>query len=478
MRPESQGHVLTGMEKALRVVIVFPQVGYCTGYRPHLERSPQYGATYHVAQCLPYLYSIARHFTDEVKVIDFNYGEYASNMAMVKAFEPDAMLLSSTVNSWDSTQQITQEIHQCLPDTKLFIGGPAVTANYTRRAKLLRVDAPCTFVVTARDIFAWTEQVFGVRSPLTFATFEPNYTWLSDTYGDQLFKLRQTVTTSLGCTYTCNFCLNHSEYSLEYKDPEVFRREIIQLRKLYGIDRVSVSDPYFFMKFRHADEIMRIFVEEEFDWAMQTTLVSMTDENIQKLQKARCKSVLVGIENFFSEEIDKPVTAEGLEHCINFANDHGIKIKPSFIVGLLDIDVETDVKHIHYIRSLIDRNLVENNQIQANVYTPYIPDERDRILDVPFRFWGVMPISVKDQHDWRDKLRLCDMVYEYIYPETIERYAQVKQDYFGYANHDSLPWWDTSKTSARASVELHQIKRKVEKAPLSASNLLASPVQE
>ena len=57
----------------MKVAIVFPHVGYCTGWRPHLATTVESGATYHIAQALTYLYSICREFTRDVRVFDFNF---------------------------------------------------------------------------------------------------------------------------------------------------------------------------------------------------------------------------------------------------------------------------------------------------------------------------------------------------------------------------------------------------------------------
>src|SRR5688572_25205576 len=125
----------------MRTLIVFPQVGYCTGYRPHLERDPRNGATYHVAQALPYLYSIARAFSEATRVIDFNFGTFEENMKTFEDFAPDVFLVSSTVNSYDSTRQIVETAARRRPQAKAFVGGPAVTANYMGRRGILSIDA-------------------------------------------------------------------------------------------------------------------------------------------------------------------------------------------------------------------------------------------------------------------------------------------------------------------------------------------------
>jgi radical SAM superfamily enzyme YgiQ (UPF0313 family) len=423
-----------------RVVVVFPHVGYCTGWRPHLATDVKNGSTYHIAQALTYLYSAARRYTDDVRVVDFNFGSYEDNLATVLDGDPDAVLISSTVNSYDSTKQIARAVAQA-SSARLFIGGPAVSSNYYLRPDLLRIGVDCEFVVTNRDIFAWAKQVFGEDKELKFNEFRPDNSWIHQTYPTEVRdKIRYTVITSIGCTYKCHFCLNPMVYKINYKEPEILRDEIGYLQTEFGVDSVSVADPFFFMRQPHSDAIMDVMAERGISWSQQTCLVTLTDENLERMAATRCTSVLVGIENFSSTEINKPVEVANFEDRAKRARDAGISIKPSFISGLLDIDYDTDVAQIRYIHDIIDRGLVPNYHIQSNIYSPYIPDTRDRLLNVPFRFWGVMPVTAKDEDHWQRNLSLCDLIYELVFPETRERYQEVRAEYLAYLDTVDDMW--------------------------------------
>lgn len=164
----------------MRAVIAFPHVGYCTGWRPHLATSVLNGATYHVAQALTYLYSIARQFTDEVIVVDFNFASYDENWKTIQEFRPDVLLISSTVNSYDSTKVISRQA--ATEGIRVFVGGPAVSSNYYLRPDILETGSACEFVVTNKDIFAWTDQVFGQKRDFRFDQFSVDNSWIAKTY--------------------------------------------------------------------------------------------------------------------------------------------------------------------------------------------------------------------------------------------------------------------------------------------------------
>jgi len=427
-----------------RVVIVFPHVGYCTGWRPHLATEVKNGATYHIAQALVYLYSTARRYTPHVRVIDFNFGTFEENITTLFDYAPDVVMISSTVNSYDSTKDIAATVKDRCPDTRVVIGGPAVSSNYFLRPALVQVEGvDCEFVVTNRDIFNWTQKVFGEDQKLRFRDFEPDNSWIQETYPAEVRdKLRYTVVTSIGCTFKCSFCLNPKVYDINYKNPDVLEREIDYLVTAYGADAVSVADPFFFMRERHSEATMDVLDASGISWSQQTTLSTLTDPHLERMAETRCKSVLIGIENFTTGEIDKPVSVAVFEDRLAVAKSLGISIKPSFISGLLDIDYEQDIGQIRYIADLIDRGLVQNHHIQSNIYSPYIPDSRDRLLKVPFRFWGVLPVTAQDEEHWRRNLKLCDEIYDYIFPETVDRYREVRAEYLEYLAGPEPKWWE------------------------------------
>ncbi|HEY4454004.1 MAG TPA: radical SAM protein [Pseudonocardiaceae bacterium] len=414
----------------MRLAIIFPHVGYCTGWRPHLATEVKNGSTYHIAQALTYLYTTARHYTSDVRVFDFNFDSFESNMSDLISFAPDKVLLSSTVNSFDSTKEITSSVHQRMPGVEIHVGGPAVSSNYYLRPRLVQLDVPCVYNVTNRDIFEWTKSVLGLDDKLKFRTVQPDNSWIQDTYtAQQREKIRYTVVSSIGCTFKCSFCLNPKVYDINYKSPDVLRTEVQDLKSTYGADAISFADPFFYMREKHAQDMISVVTEAGLRWSQQTTLSTLTPDHLEQMAATGCTSVLCGIENFSTSEIDKPVSTKVFEDRLRIAKGLGIKIKPSFISGLLDMSFEQDVAQIHYIQDLIQAGLVENHNIQSNIYTPYIPDKRDRLLDVPFRFWGVMPVTADDEDDWRRNLQLCDLIYEEIFPETRDRYQEVRAEF-------------------------------------------------
>jgi radical SAM superfamily enzyme YgiQ (UPF0313 family) len=414
----------------MRIAIVFPHVGYCTGWRPHLATEVKNGSTYHIAQALTYLYTTARHYTPDVRVFDFNFGTFEENMAEVIAFAPDKLMISSTVNSFDSTKDIAAAAHTRIPQAELHVGGPAVSSNYYLRPRLVQVGVPVRYDVTNRDIFQWTKAVLGQDDGLKFRTLQPDNSWIAQTYtAEQREQIRYTVVSSIGCTFKCSFCLNPKVYDINYKAPHVLRAEIDDLRTTYGADAISFADPFFYMREKHAQDMITEVSKQGLRWSQQTTLSTLTPEHLEQMAATNCTSVLCGIENFSTSEIDKPVDTVVFEDRLKIAKSLGIKIKPSFISGLLDMSYEADVAQIHYIESLIEAGLVENHNIQSNIYTPYIPDKRDRLLDIPFRFWGVMPVTADDEDDWKRNLKLCDLIYDRIFPETRDRYQEVRAEY-------------------------------------------------
>jgi len=199
--------------------------------------------------------------------------------------------------------------------------------------------------------------------------------------------------------------------------------------RLFGAQRVAVPDAYFLMDSTHSSEVIDSFGDMGFRFAAQTTLVSLTDEWVASLAARGCLSILVGVENFFSQETGKPVSAEYLEDRIQLTRKYGIRLFPTFICGFSDVDFDHDRRQLDYVRSLIERRLVANHGVQVNLYMPYIADPADRLIGVPFRFWGVLPVAPRSRLHWEQQLALCDEIYETIYGEHLENYRAVRAEY-------------------------------------------------
>jgi len=218
-------------------VVVFPHVGYATGNRPHLAREIVNGSTYQVPQGLTYLYSTLRSLGIDTRVVDFNFRTFAENINRITEVNPNLVLVTSTLNSYDSTRQIVLEVARSCPKARVFVGGPAVTANVPARTEILQIDAPFEFVVVRKDIFEWTQQVLGRACDLNFSSFMPNHEWMQDTYGPEYIpQLRFAIATSLGCTFNCRYCLNWQVYKTEFKNKEVVRAELADLSRTHLIN--------------------------------------------------------------------------------------------------------------------------------------------------------------------------------------------------------------------------------------------------
>jgi hypothetical protein len=126
----------------MNAAIVFPHIEYATGNRPHPAREIASGSTYQVPQGLTYLYSTLRHMGMQARVLDFNFRSFEENLARVQEIKPDVVLVTSTVNSYDSTREIVGRVADSCADARIFVGGPSVALNVPTRAAMLAIDAP------------------------------------------------------------------------------------------------------------------------------------------------------------------------------------------------------------------------------------------------------------------------------------------------------------------------------------------------
>lgn len=408
----------------MKIAIVFPHFGYATGRRPHLNSKD----TYHIPQSLNYLYSVSRKFTDDVRVYDYNFEKSLDSLL---SFKPEIVLISSSTPAFENAQKVIESISKELKRARIYIGGPHVNSNYKARSNLIK--SKTIPVAINKNIFSWTKKVFGKNPNYSFSDFVPNSDWIGKTYLQSVIKeIRLSIITSLGCTHNCRFCLNPKIYNVEFKKPSVVRKEIEQIIQLYKPSKVTIPDVYFLMNVKHAKSIMNLMKEYKLKWSTQTCLESLTDRNLILMSKSGCTGILTGIENFYSREFEKPIEKKFLESRIRLAQKLGIKLSFSFMIGLVDADFEQDKLLIDYIKQLVDKYNLSYGQIQCNIFTPYLPDNRVRLVPVPFRFWGLFPVNKSKRESLKEKIQLIDLVYKKLYPEFLKPYKKVKKEYLSF----------------------------------------------
>ena len=146
---------------------------------------------------------------------------------------------------------------------------------------------------------------------------------------------------SMGCPYTCSFCIDARE---EYQplDFDEIKEDLRFLQTKYKRPLISWYDPNFGVRF---DDYMNIFEEADpdkrIDFIAESSLWLLSEPHVKRLKENGCKAILPGIESWFDmgnksrtgkkQGMDKVNVIS--EH-VNMILRHIPYIQTNFVLGL------------------------------------------------------------------------------------------------------------------------------------------------
>jgi radical SAM superfamily enzyme YgiQ (UPF0313 family) len=184
----------------------------------------------------------------------------------------------------------------------------------------------------------------------------------------------ETVQTSRGCPYNCNFCsvtaFNGARYRLRDIDNVIDEINAIKSKRIFIVDDNIIGSGQKYL--RRAKELFERLKECGKEWGGQTCLnIVEHDDLLKGAADSGCKAMLIGFESLDSETITSMNKSVNLRpNTRNFADaikkihDHGIAIVGCFIFG-------TDTQDKDVFRRTIDFVLEnEIDAVQMTIETP------------------------------------------------------------------------------------------------------------
>jgi anaerobic magnesium-protoporphyrin IX monomethyl ester cyclase len=163
------------------------------------------------------------------------------------------------------------------------------------------------------------------------------------------------VMTSIGCPYSCRFCVAGS-IPYRRRAVESVLEELRLLRSL-GIREIMFNDPTFTVSHtRVADLCGRMIAEGlDFGWTANGHVATLSDETVAILRKAGCHTLMIGVESarddilsLYSKGSTRAKVVEAFRTC----KRHKIKTLAYFIIGLPGETRESTLETIRLAKEL------------------------------------------------------------------------------------------------------------------------------
>jgi radical SAM superfamily enzyme YgiQ (UPF0313 family) len=177
-----------------------------------------------------------------------------------------------------------------------------------------------------------------------------------DLFAEGAYILKQTISATRGCPYSCSFCSVTSFFGHTYRCRPV--QEILQeietfnKRKLIGfVDDNIVGNPTF------AKELFRSLVPYKIKWGAQASVMVAADDELLELAAASgCIALFIGFETLSSANlatIGKKVNmVDEYETAIEKIHSQGIAIHGFFILGLDEDNEEVFERTVRFVQKM------------------------------------------------------------------------------------------------------------------------------
>ncbi|MBI4297498.1 MAG: B12-binding domain-containing radical SAM protein [Chloroflexi bacterium] len=244
-----------------------------------------------------------------------------------------------------------------------------------------------------------------------------------DLFAQGAYHIRNTISTTRGCPYSCSFCSVTSYFGHTYRTrpvEEILREiETFRDRKFIAfVDDNIVGNPKF------AKELFRALIPYKKKWAAQASVtVARDDELLRLAAESGCAGLLIGFESLSPASLasvgKKINVVDDYESVIRKIHSHGIAVHGFFILGLDDDDEAVFERTVRFAQKM------RLESAQFDCPTPYPGTALCESWDKDGR------IITKDWSQYGYKL-----VFE---PKTMSREALQKGQAWAWREFYSLP---------------------------------------
>jgi len=164
-----------------------------------------------------------------------------------------------------------------------------------------------------------------------------------------------TVTTSLGCPFSCTFCSNNLR-SYRVRQIENLKEELLYLDSL-GIHELHFVDYNFIVSKKRAVELLQaiISLRKRFTFDCINRVDTLDEELCRLLKEAGCHSIQLGVESGDDEVLarySKGLTTERIREGFALCKKFGIRTLGFFLIGLPGETEETVQRTIDFAKQL------------------------------------------------------------------------------------------------------------------------------
>ena len=187
-----------------------------------------------------------------------------------------------------------------------------------------------------------------------------------------------TISTSRGCPFHCIFCSVPSMWGHKWRARTVknIMKEIVKVKKDYACKYITFVDDTFTLDMARTSELCDAIMKESLDilWSCTTRADRLTRALLEKIKKAGCIKIALGVESGSQEIVEgirKGIRLYCVKQVVNWIKSLGIKLKLNFMYGLPG-ETEEDLKKSFSLIQELNPDEISFNKLTLFPGTPEI----------------------------------------------------------------------------------------------------------
>jgi len=337
---------------------------------------------------LGYLASAVLEEGHEVKVLDLNTALNIPNALRINScinWSPEFVGIS--INSFNvlAAVRLIEEIKPRLPNATFWAGGPHITIvkgdflkRYvdlldgvvigeadrtvkellntlcgTRLSEMEKIPG-LIFKTKSGEILETSSREF--IKELDSLPF-PNYE-VFDSFPEVVSNWYNLLT-SRGCPNNCVFCASKMIWRRKwrYRSMTNIEKELIAVKKKYGVKQIRIVDDNFSLKKGRAVDILNLLSRYEFKISLTNGIRadSIDDELAKIMKKNRVSPVVIGVENADHdtfEYVQKGESLAQIEYALKLLRGNDIDVIATMVIGLINTTTESVTRSIQFLKKV------------------------------------------------------------------------------------------------------------------------------
>lgn len=356
------------------------------------------------------------------------------NLVFIGAFTQAAQLAYALSNLFRSNGAVT------------VLGGPHARCYPQDAQKYFDYVLGFTDKTVIRDILHDFSQhrpigvyITASRQPVSLPGVRERWKFIEQTLRKTPFIKIVPMLSSLGCPYTCSFCID-SIVTYQPMDFDVIKEDLRFLLRKFRRPRVGWHDPNFGVQFNDCMDVIEEAVPPgSIDFIAESSLSFLSEPHLKRLKHNGFKAILPGIESWYDRgNKTKTGKMKGMdkvqqvsEH-VNTILRYVPFIQTNFVLGL---DVDEGPEPFELTKRFVD--MTPGAFPAYSLFTAFgqavplnLEYQRDnRVLPFPFHFLSNRTLNVRPKHySWSDFYEhVIDMTkYTFSWRKIINRYKATK----------------------------------------------------